>query len=151
MKAVVKPNGEILVVADDLPTDPAATRLFTDSLAPVVAEHEVAESHLEDDGETVRRVWTTRLKTDEEAQSIVEPVDVVMGLTDAEVSALRSAFLSENSTANRVATRAMLAIGARNEIRSRSANTKLLVAGLVGIGVLTQSRARELFNDEGVV
>lgn len=91
--------------------------------------------------------------TDEEKQVTFEdPLDLQNALTDEEMDGLWDAAISSTPSARRtVARRIKDALGSASQIRSRSQQTKTLVAAAVGYGFVTADRARVIFQDDGIV
>lgn len=81
-----------------------------------------------------------------------DPLDVANGLTDEELDGLWDAATYNVPSARRtVARRIIFAFSTASKVRSRSDQTKALVAAGVGYGFITAARARVIFQDDGVV
>lgn len=154
MKAILHPRDGLMLVPDEVPTDPSATYLFEDAAAPETTALEVADSQLVLGLDNiVRRVWTVRLKTDAEAQRIIdEPQSIWLQLTDQERDAIWDAASASSPSAQRSAARKVLgAIWAAPKVFTRSVTTRALCAAVSGYGWVSPERLRVVLGDSGVV
>ena len=80
-----------------------------------------------------------------------DPLDIANSLSDSELDELwDSAAYNVPSARRTVARRILLALSTASQIRSRSSQTKALVAAAIGYGFITAERARIIFQDSGV-
>ncbi len=117
----------------------------------VLIPHYARTGDLWNNGDPLKPDGTAYSDTEKQV-TFYDPLDVMNALTDAEVDGLWDAAAYNVPSPQRiVARRVLMALSTASEIRSRSAQTKALVAAAVGYGFVTAERARLIFQDEGVV
>jgi hypothetical protein len=89
MKAINHPTQGLMLVADDVPTDPTVTFPFVDADPPSTQPGELATQALVLDGDVVRRTWTVLNPVPEDVPLWAFRASLVLGgITQSQVDAL---------------------------------------------------------------
>ena len=156
MKAYISPTGDVAVWQGALPSSYDGFFLdITETAPPSVTAGEVlSEGPLVVDWAAgvpvaVRTTWTTRPKTDDEAQTVSTQLVLYSRLTAGERRALRTLANTEGPAGD-VALQIEGAFYSATETESRDPQTRELIGAAMQLGIIASvERAQELLSDPG--
>lgn len=150
MKAILNPDGTFRgLVSDNTQTDASRTREWVPVAPPAVSDSEALIESVTITETQAIQTWTTRPKTDAEAQTVSTQLSLYSRLSAAERRALRT-LANTDSPVGDVALQVEGALFAAVETESRNPQTKMLIGAVMQLGIVASiDRARELLNDPG--